>query len=69
MRTLLRAGLAALLLAVGALGQAAVPGRAEIEAGVAANRAGDGAGARAALARARAARNDTPQRRLKHGGG
>jgi tetratricopeptide (TPR) repeat protein len=67
MCTLLPAGLAALLRAVGALGQAAEPGRAEFEAGVAAYRAGAVAGARASFERARAAGYGTPQLRFNLG--
>jgi tetratricopeptide (TPR) repeat protein len=61
MKTLLRAGLAAALLATGSPGHAAEPGRAEFDAGVAAYRARDVAGALASFERARAAGYASPQ--------
>jgi hypothetical protein len=61
MRTLLRAGLAVALLALGALAHGAEPGRESFDAGVVAYRAGDVAGALAAFEHARASGYDTPQ--------
>ena len=67
MDSFLRIGIAAALLAYGAFAHGAEPGRADFDAGVAAYRAGDAAGALGAFERARAAGYDTPQLRFNLG--
>lgn len=67
MRPLLRAGLAAALLALGTPAHGTDPGRDSFDAGVAAYRAGDIAGALAAFERSRASGYATPQLRFNLG--